>query len=165
MGTLRTSPGSCDTVNAVWCTWGNTMPHCCRVNRHNQFCGHFVQKTAISCIAGIFTLACVVPSPCNSLWTSPVPIRREVFRIRSIQYPHRPHERFSRRRGRKTVIFSRFLRDCGRLEYAIINRRKPLVHTRMVHLESNFEGQTPNESTTGLPEDNEMDPLSRYGGG
>ena len=51
------------------------------------------------------------------------------FRFRSIRYPHRPHERFSRRRGRKTVIFSRFLRDCGRLEYAIKNWRKPLcVH-------------------------------------
>ena len=57
------------------------------------------------------------------------------------------------------MIFSRFLRDCGRLEHAIINRRKTSVGTRMVHLQPEFEGQTPNESTTGLPEDNEMDPL------
>ena len=45
------------------------------------------------------------------------------------------------------------------------NRRKTIVRTHMVYLVSNFEGRSPNESTTGLPEDNEMDPLSWYGGG
>ena len=133
--TATNPPGSYGALYVVWCAWSGPMPHCGRVNRNNRFCGHFVQKTAISCIVRAYGLACVVPSPCNSLWTSPVPIRRGVFRFRSIQYPHRPHERFSRRRGRKTVIFSRFLRNCGRLEYAIKNRRKTLVRTRMVYLE------------------------------
>ena len=62
-GISTTTPGSCDAVYVVWYTWGATMPHCGRVKRNNRFCGHFVHKTAISCIAGIFTLACVVPSP------------------------------------------------------------------------------------------------------
>ena len=84
---------------------------------------------------------------------------------RSDIHMHRPCERFSRRRGQKTVIFSRFLRDCGRLEHAIINRRKTSVGTRMVHLQPEFEGQSPNESAASAEEDNEMDPLSRYGGG
>ena len=101
-------------------------------------------------------------SPSNSPRTSPVPICPGSFRFRSIQYPHRPHERFSCRHGRKTVIFSRFLHDCGRLEYAIKNRRKTRVRTRMVHLQPEFEGRSPNESTTGLPEDNLCGPLSRY---
>ena len=123
-GISTTTPGSCDAVDVVWCTWGDTMPHCRRVKRNNRFCGHFMQKTAISCVVRAYGLACVVSSPYNSLWTSPVPICRDCFRFRLIRYPHRPPESFSRRRGRKTVFFSRFLRDCGRLEYAIINRRK-----------------------------------------
>ena len=78
-GISTTTLGSCDAVYVVWYTWGATMPHCGRVKRNNRFCGHFVQKTAISCIPGSYELACVVLSPSNSPWTSPVPNTKNLF--------------------------------------------------------------------------------------
>ena len=91
------------------------MPHCGRVERNNRFCGRLVQKTAISCIPRAYGLACVVPSPSNSLWTSPVPNIKNLFRFRLIQYPHRPHERFSRRMRTKINEFRQILNYVARM--------------------------------------------------